>query len=333
MIHIRLFIIGFLVLMFTSGATLSESDNRPVGISIRAEPIFSFNTKDSSQRLFGSLEFRGGLVLSSSNKSFGGFSALKVQPDGEHFIAVSDRSSWLRGRIVYKGKQPVDIADAMVAPVLEKDGKPDGRLDTESIAEDSKRLYVGLERTNQILCFLYDKRDFPVYRETVEVPPEIKDLPFNQGLEALVFIPKKYPLGRTLLAFSEKGLTKDGDLKSFLIGGPRPGSFAVKRTQDYDISDAALMPDGSVLILERKYSVMSGVNMRIRRIPLADIKPNALVDGPAVIEADGQCQIDNMEALSVHRTRAGEIVLTLMSDDNFSPIQRTILLQFTFMGK
>ena len=39
-------------------------------------------------------------------------------------------------------------------------------------------------------------------------------------------------------------------------------------------------------------------------------------------------QIDNMEGLSVHRTAAGELVLTLVSDDNFSPLQRTILLQF-----
>jgi len=28
-------------------------------------------------------------------------------------------------------------------------------------------------------------------------------------------------------------------------------------------------------------------------------------------------------------TEAGETVLTLISDDNFSPIQRTLLLQFT----
>jgi hypothetical protein len=35
-----------------------------------------------------------------------------------------------------------------------------------------------------------------------------------------------------------------------------------------------------------------------------------------------------MEGLSVHRAAGGEIVLTLVSDDNFSPLQRTLLLQF-----
>ena len=104
--------------------------------------------------------------------------------------------------------------------------------------------------------------------------------------------------------------------------------FAVKRTDGYDISDAAILPNGDILILERQYSLQRGVAMRIRRIRLEDIKPGALVDGSTVVETDVHAQIDNMEALSVHRSRSGETVLTLMSDDNFSPIQRTLLLQF-----
>ena len=69
--------------------------------------------------------------------------------------------------------------------------------------------------------------------------------------------------------------------------------------------------------------------MRIRRVPLADVKPGATIDGPVLIEADMGYQIDNMEGLSVHRAADGALVLTLISDDNFSFIQRTLLLQFT----
>ena len=69
--------------------------------------------------------------------------------------------------------------------------------------------------------------------------------------------------------------------------------------------------------------------MRIRRVPLAGVKPGARVDGPDLVEADMGYQIDNMEGLSVHRAADGELVLTLISDDNFSPLQRTLLLQFT----
>jgi len=59
------------------------------------------------------------------------------------------------------------------------------------------------------------------------------------------------------------------------------------------------------------------------------IKPGALVGGPELIFADMGSQVDNMEGLSVHRDASGMVVLTLISDDNFSPLQRTLLLQFT----
>jgi hypothetical protein len=52
------------------------------------------------------------------------------------------------------------------------------------------------------------------------------------------------------------------------------------------------------------------------------------VDGPVIFEADFRYQIDNMEALSVHRSPSGALILTLLSDDNYSPLQRTLLLQF-----
>jgi hypothetical protein len=81
-------------------------------------------------------------------------------------------------------------------------------------------------------------------------------------------------------------------------------------------------------VLERRFSWARGVAMRIRSIPLSSIKPGALVDGPELIYADMGYQIDNMEGLSVHREADGTQVLTLISDDNFSALQRTLLLQF-----
>ena len=59
--------------------------------------------------------------------------------------------------------------------------------------------------------------------------------------------------------------------------------------------------------------------VRIRRIALGEIKPGALVDGAVLFEADLGYEIDNMEGLSVHRSAGGEIVLTLISDDNSLP--------------
>jgi len=66
-------------------------------------------------------------------------------------------------------------------------------------------------------------------------------------------------------------------------------------------------------------------------VPLAAIKPGALADGKTLIEADLGYQIDNMEGIAVHRNADGETIITLVSDDNFSPIQRNLLLQFAIV--
>jgi hypothetical protein len=326
-------LLGFILGLLSFGFPQRDYPDRKVSITIDASPIDAFEMDSPSRQRFGSLEFRGGLVLKSDYKPFGGFSALHMDPDGEHFLALSDRAMWLRGRIVYQDGRPSGISDAVVAPVLDDQGKPTPRLDTESLTQDGSTLYVGLERTHSILRFDYDKKGFPSGGRPILVPAELKDLPSNQSLEAIVFVPRKFPLRGTLIAFSEHGLTEEGNLKAFLIGGPKPGMFSVRRTDGFDISDACMLPDGDVLILERQYSLERGVAMRIRRIRLSAIKPGALVDGPVVIEADVRNQIDNMEAISVHRTRAGEMILTLLSDDNNSLLQRTVLLQFALSGK
>jgi hypothetical protein len=69
----------------------------------------------------------------------------------------------------------------------------------------------------------------------------------------------------------------------------------------------------------------------MRRVALGEIKPGAVVDGPILFDVDLGYEIDNMEGLSVHRSAGGETILTLISDDNFSAVQRTLLLQFTLV--
>jgi hypothetical protein len=81
-------------------------------IEIRATPIASFDNRDPARTRFGALEFRGGLALTSSYEPFGGISAIHVESDGSHFLALTDKGSWLRGRIVYDQGRPTGIADA-----------------------------------------------------------------------------------------------------------------------------------------------------------------------------------------------------------------------------
>ncbi len=304
----------------------------PVAIEVRARVIPSFEPREPSRRRFGLLEFRGGLELTAPYKEFGGVSAIRVGGDGAHFLALTDQGRWLRGRIVYEGARPAGIADAEMAPILGPDGKPLAArrwYDTESLAEDGGTVYVGIERVDQIVRFDYGRNGLLARGQPIALPPSMKKLPHNKSLECLVFVPKNLPLAGTLIAISERGLDEEGNLRSFLIGGASPGTFSVKRSDEFDVSDCALAPGGELLVLERRYSIFRGVALRIRGIPLAGIKPGALVDGRQLIFADMGYEIDNMEGLSVHRTANGQTVLTLVSDDNFSPIQRTILLQFT----
>jgi hypothetical protein len=307
----------------------------PASIEVKARPIASFDPRDKSHVRSGSLEWRSGLVLTSAFPGFGGLSALRLDPKGERFVSLSDKGSWFTGRIVYNGREMTGLADVEAAPMLGADGRPitaRGWFDSESLAFDGEVAYVGLERVNQVLRFDFAKGFTRARGDVVAMPPAVKKLPFNKGLEALVFVPKGQPLGGTLIALSERGLDAQGNLIAFLVNGPTPGQFSVRRTDNFDISDAVLLPSGELLVLERKFSWFTGIGIRIRRIPLASIAPGAVIDGPAIFNADLGQEVDNMEGIDAHVTAEGDTVLTMISDDNFSMLQRTLLLQFTLVA-
>lgn len=299
---------------------------------MHARPIPSFDTRDRARTRFGALEYRSGLILTSPFRGFGGLSGWRFDAKGEQFIAISDKGSWFTGRLVYQGGAMTGLANVEAAPMLGHDGRPitaRGWYDAEAIALDGSLVYVGLERVNQILKFDFSRGGTRSRGEAIAVPPALRKLPNNKGLEALVMVSKGLPLAGTLIAISERGLDSEGNILGFLIGGPQPGDFAVRRTDNFDISDAVLLRSAELLILERKFSWLSGVGIRIRRIALASLKRGATVDGPVIFEADLGNEVDNMEGIDAHLTPEGETVLTLVSDDNFSMLQRTLLLQFT----
>ena len=279
----------------------------PVSIEVKARPLPSFDTRDRSHVRFGQLEYRSGLILTSGFGGFGGLSGLRLDAKGERFISFSDKGTWFTGRIVYSEREMTGLDDVEAAPMLGPDGRPitaRGWFDSEAIALDGSLVYIGLERVNQVLRFDFAKGFTRARGEVVPLPPAAKKLPFNKGLEALVFVPKGLPLAGTLIAISERGLDPAGNLIAFLIGGPTPGQFSVRRTDHFDVSDAVLLPNGDLLVLERKFSIF---------------------------DADLGHEIDNMEGIDAHVTPEGDTVLTMVSDDNFSLIQRNLLLQFTLV--
>ena len=98
--------------------------------------------------------------------------------------------------------------------------------------------------------------------------------------------------------------------------------------QGFDVTDGDFLPDGDLLLLERRFTLASGVGLRIRRIDGASLKPGAVVDGEIILEAGMSEEIDNMEGLDVVVGEDGSTRIVLVSDDNHSILQRNLMLEF-----
>lgn len=330
----------FAALLVAAGTVALAQANRypakPTHISVHAEPIAAFDNRDPSRVRFGVLEFRGGLELTSKDPSFGGISALHMAADGSHFRALTDRGAWLTGQIVYRQDRPAAIRDVEMAPALAWDGKPlakHGWYDTESLTvDDAGQAYVGIERVHRIVRFDL-KKGLRARGQPIPVPAEFETLGNNKSLECLAAVPKGSPLSGQLIAVAERSLDAAHDNRAFLLAGKDFKTFSVKRSGGFDISDCTILPPNDLLLLERRYSPLTGVAMRIRRVALADINPGATVDGAELVSADLAYQVDNMEGIGVSRDAQGATILTLVSDDNFSALQRTLLLQFKLVDR
>jgi hypothetical protein len=144
-------------------------------------------------------------------------------------------------------------------------------------------------------------------------------------------MPKTSPFPGALLVITEAALDAAGNIKAYVLGGPGPIAFSVQRTDEFSVTDCAFLPGGDLLILERRFSWLRGAAVRIRRIDTNQIRAGATVTGEQLLFGDVNQQVDNYEALGIHRTAAGETVITILSDDNFNPLQRTLLMQFTLL--
>ena len=97
-------------------------------------------------------------------------------------------------------------------------------------------------------------------------------------------------------------------------------------------TDAALLPGGDVLVLERRYPSLAA---RLRRIRKEELEAGRL-RGELVAEIRLALVLDNFEGLDVWQTPEGETRVVLLSDDNNcrkglcrrSSTQRTLLVEY-----
>ena len=296
----------------------------------------TFDRDDASETKFGKLTFRGGLNIFARSVHFGGYSAIALDRSGTALLALSDAGSWMRATLDYDGRRLRGLSDVILGPILDQDGKPvrtESRQDAEGIAllagdTQNGTALVSFERDHRIMRYPFTPERFGPPDGVIPLPKAGGAMGDNQGLEALAVIRSGRMKG-TVVAFSERLKDRSGNLIGWLIGGPAPGALTVRRLGGFDITGAAGLPDGGLLLLERRFRYSEGVKMRVRRINASDLRRGRLITGDVLIEASDILNIDNMEGIAVHRVPDGETVLTLVSDDNFSAFQRSLIMQFT----
>ena len=298
----------------------------PETVEVVASPITHFRL-GSGQTRFGELEFVGGLELRSPAREFGQLSALRFLTPGEKFVGVADHGYWFFGSIARDDDGvPAGIENFRMQQMVDADGRPltdKARMDAEGLDLRDGIATVSFEREARVSEYRLGEDGFgPPLRDLDFVIPR-HELRHNQGIETML---RTHDGAR--VAVSERSIDGNGDIFAAILDGPQKGVFKVRRSDGFDVTDGALLPDGDLVLLERRFSTALGVAVRLRRIPAGAVARDALADGPVLMQADLGYRIDNMEAIDVWTDKDGATMISLVSDDNQSFLQRTLYLEF-----
>ncbi len=319
---------AFLALCLSTPALGGEPKARTPEILVEALPLNSHNPQENR---VGRLTYLGGMKLSSQHWLFGGFSGLEVSADGKQMLSMSDRGTWWTARFVLKDGVPVGFKDNVLLDMADAAGQtlPKDDQDSEGLTVAGGYAYVSFERNHRVQRYrLSDPADITsvagANAEALPVGDDWKALPFNGGLEAMTTLSDG-----TLFLLSEEGAGADGYFRGWLKrGNGAYEPFDYPRKAPFNPTDAERLPNGDILVLERRYSLLGGLGARLCVIEAATIKPQARLVCDTVAEMQPPHNIDNMEGLAVRRNKKGETIVYVIADNNFSALQRTVLLIF-----
>ncbi len=319
---------------------LADVEVAPVpmeGVTIAVENVpVELRSADPTDKRIGKLIYRGGVSIVPQDDRFGGLSGLRVSAEGSRFVAISDVGNWTTGTIQYDAHGDLTgVADIAVSPLLGADGqslhgKDEG--DAESLAFLNPfglvgPAFVGFERDHRVLRYDFTVDGVKAKGQLVPLPEAVKSLRNNSGLEVLATLPD----GR-LVAIAEEGPKGDDDDSPAWVVNPDTGdavSFTIKRVLPYSLTDATLLPDGRLLVLERRFAPTTGPGAELRVYDPATFTEGAVVEGDLVAVLFAGVTVDNMEGLSSRQTADGKTLIYILSDDNFQrPLQRTLLMMF-----
>ncbi|MGK7867302.1 esterase-like activity of phytase family protein [Falsiroseomonas sp. E2-1-a20] len=272
----------------------------------------------------GRMRALGGFVLNTGVLGFGGLSGLHLAPDLT-LTAISDRTRFAEMRLdLAEDLRPLRLSLLRTGWLGDGTGRPlrPGYTgDAEALARlpDGTWL-VGFERWHRIRA--YAELDGP--GRHVPAPPGIERSPANGSLESLAVLAD----GRWLV-LSEGLAFRDG--RAGWIGGPEGWlDLGYQPALGHVPVDAAGLPDGGALVLERSFSVFGGFASRVVLLSAADLAEPAagqVLQGEELLRLAVPLPVDNFEGIAVLR-HAGRLLVALVSDDNESLWQSTILLLF-----
>jgi len=272
----------------------------------------------------GQLEYLAGFSLASDAKDFGGLSGASLSTDGRTLTALADIGVWFRLALAHDATgRLIGVSGGASGRLEDEHGKPLTTKyvgDSESITHAADgSYYVTFEGWHR----LWRYPSLTAAAKYVRPPKEMASLPGNEGVEAATQLPD----GRFLL-LSEGGFTDSGDLQGWLGDGKRWAGLTLAPTGAFRPTDLTVLPTGDVLLLERSASLFGGFAARLSVIRSATIAPGARVNGEELAVIEGPLPIDNFEGAAARAAPDGSVLIYILSDDNFSAMEQTLLLQF-----
>ena len=319
-------VIAALGLLHLSG-NLVAAQTGPLRVD--AVAIASFNNFNSTTE-FGAFTWRGGLTFLSPSENFGGLSGLIVSNNCQDLLAISDRGNWFTARLGYTEDKLSSLTTPRMERMRDAKGKPlrsGPWSDAEAVTQlQSGKIGVAFERQVHIGTYDLAAKGLAAAFVTVTYPNAIDDGPWNGEIEALGQLPEG-----EFIAIAERQRDASGNTKAWIWQGTKVTPFSIERYGSYNVTDLAVLPDGSVLTIERSFTSLWFPGMAIRRFSAKAIgsgdtvKPELLLQASLPLYA-----FDNMEGIAICE-RGGETRVTLLSDNNFNTtLQNTMLLQFAY---
>ena len=181
---------------------------------------------------------------------------------------------------------------------------------------------VGFEGAHRIWRYRAPPNTLASTPVAVPIPSAIARAPGNGGIEGLTTLPD----GR-LLILTEQFANPDGSLKGWLLDKEQASELSYVPAEGFRVTDCAALDNGDVLVLERRYVPFAILSARITRVDAKNIQPGAKLAGRELLKLEQPLTAENFEGMAVQQTSAGATIF-LVSDDNFSSFQQTLLLQF-----